>query len=81
MRNTKVFRFCLHTAATARMKNCSLNATVSIHQQISAHTPESKLSSCAQIFVAVQTKSNAQFLVVMRLGDTPVLISNTMVKT
>ena len=28
-----------------------------------------------------QTKSNANFLVAMRLGDTPVLIPNTMVKT
>ncbi len=75
------FDFVCTRSRQARMRNCSLTVTVSIHQQIFAHTPESKLSSCAPIFAAVQTKSNKTFLVAMRLGGTPVLISNTMVKT
>ena len=63
------------------MRICSLTVTVRVHHQISVHTYESKLSPYEQIFADVQTKSNAKFLVAMRLGVTPVLIPNTMVKT
>ena len=64
-----------------RKQVSSLNAVVLIQQKTYAHTRESKLSLCTHIFFAVQTKLNAQFLVAMRLGVTPVLIPNTMVKT
>ena len=66
---------------TARKQVCSLNAAVSIRQKIFEHTRESKLSSCVLTFSAVLTKHNAKFLVAMRLGETPVPIPNTMVKT